>query len=163
MSQSDEVNSRCKSKTMLPILVVVVWQRAFQSGVRFFDCIEGGVNLQRNVILLCVLHDVAPAACGGKIKDVVLGVESDDVYEFFAVLLRNHSALCLKFVACEFQEEQAEDDVLVLGRLDGAAQLVRRLPQRLFHGGAFLCHEKSPDAIISHTPQSANTRRNRGY
>lgn len=40
-------------------------------------------------------------------------------------------AACLEYVGDVLQEDQAEDDVLVPGGVDGATEFVGRLPERL--------------------------------
>ena len=57
----------------------------------------------------------------------------------------NLLALFLEAVAGVFQKDQAQNDVLVLGGLDGAAQFVGGFPKSLLHADRFFrsrcsCH-----------------------
>ena len=121
---------------------VVVGQGALERGIAFLDVGEGGVDFYRDVALLGMLLDVGPAPGFRQVEDILHGVELHHVEVVLLALGHELGPSLLELVGDELEEDQREDDVLVLRRLDGAAKLVGGVPEGFFEGflfGRFFC------------------------
>jgi len=110
---------------------VVVGQGAFEGGVVLLHEVEGGVDADGEVSLLGVLEELGPAGLLGQVEDVLHGVELDHVEVGLLALVDEFRPAGLELVGYELEKDEAEHHVLVLGGLDGAAQLVGGVPEGL--------------------------------
>jgi hypothetical protein len=98
------------------------------------------------VSLLGILEEVGPASLLGQVEDVSHGVELDHLKEVLLALVDEFRPAGLELVGYKLEKDEAEHDVLVLGGLDGAAQLVGGVPKGLLEalgvlgGGSFGSH-----------------------
>ena len=81
---------------------------------------QGGINLYGDVVLLCAPLDITPAGGFRQIKDVLHGVELHHVDIFFLAFCHEIRPALFKFIGNELEEDQAQDNVLVLGRFDAS-------------------------------------------
>ena len=116
---------------------VVIGQRAFEGFVVLLHSMQGGVNLDGDVVLLGILGDVIPATLFRQVEDVFHGVELHHV-DIVALAFGDQFLFsALELVADELEEDQGEDDVLVFGGFDRASELVGGVPEGLFKALVF--------------------------
>ena len=113
--------------------VIVIWQSAFQSRIVLFYRKQSSINLQSNVVLLCVLDNITPTAFLRQIEHVFLRIERFHIGVFFAVGFNDLLSAFHKFITCEFKEEQTQNNVLVFGRLNSATKFIRTFPKSFLH------------------------------
>ena len=113
---------------------VVVRQGTLERGIALLHRSEGGVDLDRDIVLLGVLLDVGPAGGLRQVEDILHGVELHHIDVGLLALRDQLSAALLELVRDELEEDQREDDMLIFGRLDRAPQLSRRFPKGFFKG-----------------------------
>ena len=111
---------------------VVIRQGTGQRRVVLLNIVQRRINFDGDVVLLGMLQHIRPATLLRQIEHVVLRVEIHHIHKVSAVLLGNLRPLNLKLIADEFQEDQAQDNMLVLGRFNTATQLVSGVPKGLF-------------------------------
>lgn len=111
---------------------VVVGQGALERGIALLHRGEGGVDLDRYIVLLGVLLDVGPAGGLRQVEHILHGVELHHVEVGLLALGDQLGPAFFKFIRDELEEDQREDDVLVFRGLNGAAELGRGVPQRFF-------------------------------
>ncbi len=107
-------------------------QRTLERGIALFDCSQGRVDLDRDIVLLGVLLNLAPAGSLRQGEDVFHGVKLHHIGVLLLTLRHQLRPTLLKLVRNELQEDQAQDDVFIFGRLDAAPQPVCGIPQGLF-------------------------------
>jgi hypothetical protein len=78
-----------------------------------------------------MLLDVGPAGGLRQVEDILHGVELDHVEVGLLALVDEFRPAGLELVGYELEEDEAEHHVLVLGGLDGTAQLVGGVPESL--------------------------------
>ena len=76
---------------------------------------QGTVDADSNVVLFGLFDDRGPARLLGQVEDVHHGVELNHVDVIFMALVDDLLPAGLEAVADEFQEDQRQDDVFVLG------------------------------------------------
>ena len=84
---------------------VVIGQRAFEGFVVLFHGVQGGVDLDSNVVLLGVLGNGVPAALFRQVEDVFHGVELHHVYIIALTFGDQLLFAVFKLVADEFEED----------------------------------------------------------
>lgn len=96
--------------------------------------------------MLGVFHDESPAGIFAEIENV-FRVVKNGLIDKSALSVRNEFLPALfKTVVGILKEDKAEYNVLVLGRLDGAAQFVCGFPERFFDAfclNLLFCHSGS--------------------
>ena len=76
---------------------------------------QGTVDADSDVVLFGLFDDGGPPRFLGQVEDVLHGVELDHVDVVFMALVDDLLTTGFKAVADEFQEDQREYDVFVLG------------------------------------------------
>jgi hypothetical protein len=108
----------------LLVVEVHVLEHAAKLVVRVFDGVEGGVQMLADVG--GVFPNVLPEMPGRDVETVFFRIGGK---LGIAVLREALLVLLLPHVAEAFEEEQAENIVLVVGRIDGAAKDISRFPE----------------------------------
>lgn len=123
--------------------VIIARERALECGVFFFNRGERGIDFNGDVVLLGVFHNKTPAGSLAEEEDVFRVVENRLIDERAFSVGDQFFPPLDKTVVGVFEKNEAEDDVFILGRLDGSAQLVCGLPKCFFNAfclNLFLCH-----------------------
>ena len=76
---------------------------------------QGTVDADSDVVLFGLFDDGGPPRFLGQVEDVLHGVELDHVHVIVMALVDDLLPAGLEAVADEFQEDQRQDDVFVLG------------------------------------------------
>jgi len=128
---ADEVDELAEAALIEGFTGVVLGEDALEGGILFFDGEHGVVEELADAGLLGGGLQLRPAGGFGNPEDVFGGV----FVTVFGVSVRlggESGVALLEGVRNVFEEDEAEDDVLVVGGVHIAAQLVGGLPKSLF-------------------------------
>ena len=76
---------------------------------------QGTVDADSNVVLFGLFNDGGPPRFLGEVEDVLHGVELDHVHVIVMAFVDDLLTTGLKAIADEFEKDQREYDVFVLG------------------------------------------------
>jgi hypothetical protein len=110
---------------------IVVGQGTLEGGVVLFHEGEGGVNPDGEISLLGILEQVGPAGLLGQVENIFHGIELHHIHEVLLTLVYKFRPAGDELIGYKLEKDQAKHDMLVLGRLDGTAQLIGGIPERL--------------------------------
>jgi len=111
---------------------IVVRQRTLERGIALLHRRQGRVDLDRDIVLLGVLLNIAPAGSLRQVEDVLHGVELHHIDVFLLPLRDQLRPPLLKLVRNKFKEDQTQHHVFIFGRLHATPQPVGGIPQEFF-------------------------------
>ena len=129
---ADQVDQLTEAPLVQARLVVVPWENAPQARVLVLDGVHRLVQERTDLRVLGGCLESFPSGLGWDPEDV-LGAVLVGVFGIGAVgdLGEELLAACLERIGDVLQEDESQDDVLVLGRVEVASQLVGSGPERL--------------------------------
>ena len=127
---ADEIDELAEAALIEGFAGVVLGENAFERGIVFFEGEHGFVEELADAGLLCGRLKLGPASGFGNPEDIFGGV----LVAIFGIgvgLGFEGGVALLEGVGDVFEEDEAKDDVLVVGSVHVAAELVGGLPESL--------------------------------